>query len=213
MPVKVSALFWDNDGILVDTERLYFQANEKVLSEMGFALSAEVFRQYWLLESKGLIAIGERLGWSEETIVRLRAKRDEIYSELLLSGNLTLPGVEETLQQLPSSVIQAIVTSSKRDHFESIHRRTKLLPYFQFILAEGDYARSKPEPDPYLAAVKRSGIPPEQCLVIEDSERGLRSATAAGLRCWVIPSELTRDGDFSAAERVLTNVTQVLECF
>ena len=211
--MKVAALFWDNDGVLVDTERLYFQANAKVLSEEEFALTTELFRKFWLYESKGLIAIGDRQGWSEETVNGLRAKRDEIYSELLSSADHTLPRVEETLRQVPKDVLQAIVTSSKRDHFELIHRRTKLLPYFQFVLAEGDYARSKPEPDPYLAAIKRSGIPPEQCLVIEDSERGLRAATAAGLRCWVIPSELTRESDFSAAERVLSNVSQVLDCF
>ena len=71
------------------------------------------------------------------------------------------------------------------------------------MLAQGDYARAKPEPDPYLRAVERLGLEPDRCLVIEDSERGLRAAKAAGLRCWVIPSRLTAGGRFDAADAVL----------
>jgi beta-phosphoglucomutase-like phosphatase (HAD superfamily) len=81
-----------------------------------------------------------------------------------------------------------------------------LLPHFELVLVQGDYARSKPEPDPYLRAVERLGVPAARCLVIEDSERGLRSARAAGLRCWVIPSALTAGGRFDDADAVLADL-------
>ena len=100
----------------------------------------------------------------------------------------------------------AIVTSSQRDHFEQIHRSTRLLQHFELVLTHGDYARAKPEPDPYLMALERLSLPAEACLVIEDSERGLRAAKAAGLACWVIPTALTRAGDFRAADQVLESV-------
>ena len=60
----------------------------------------------------------------------------------------------------------------------------------------GDYARSKPAPDPYLAALGRFAIKREAAVVIEDSERGLRSAIAAGIDCIVVYNKFTRDSEF-----------------
>jgi beta-phosphoglucomutase-like phosphatase (HAD superfamily) len=80
------------------------------------------------------------------------------------------------------------------------------LDHFELVLLQGDYARAKPEPDPYLRAVERLGVAAERCLVIEDSERGLRAAKAAGLRCWVIPSALTVGQRFDAADAVLADL-------
>jgi beta-phosphoglucomutase-like phosphatase (HAD superfamily) len=69
---------------------------------------------------------------------------------------------------------------------------------------------SKPHPEPYLLAVKRSGFRKEECLVIEDSERGLMAAKAAGLRCIVVPSEFTRGSSFAGAYKVLENLREPL---
>lgn len=96
-----------------------------------------------------------------------------------------------------------------RDHFNLIHARTGLLTYFDFALTDGDYAASKPDPAAYLAAVTRAGVDPSSCVVIEDSERGLASAVAAGLRCVVAPSRLTRGSRFDGAWRVLDDVRDV----
>ena len=81
-----------------------------------------------------------------------------------------------------------------------------MLAHFELVLLQGDYPRAKPEPDPYLRAVERLGVPGDRCLVIEDSERGLRAAKAAGLRCWVIPSDLTAGGAFETADAVLASL-------
>jgi HAD superfamily hydrolase (TIGR01509 family) len=103
-----------------------------------------------------------------------------------------------------------IVTSSQRTHFDRIHRSTDLLRYFDFVLANGDYGRHKPHPDPYLAGAARLGLAPDRCLAIEDTERGLRSATAAGMRCLVIPRPLSRDADFASAHEVLASAADVV---
>lgn len=71
---------------------------------------------------------------------------------------------------------------------------------------EGDYERHKPHPDPYLAAAARFGVAPSRCLVIEDTQRGLAAAHAAGMRCVVIPQALSRGSDFSRAERILDSM-------
>jgi len=78
------------------------------------------------------------------------------------------------------------------------------------VLTAGDYTHSKPHPEPYRLAVERSGCRQEECLVIEDSERGFRAAQAAGLRCIVVPSEFTRGSNFAGAYKVLGNLTELL---
>ena len=68
---------------------------------------------------------------------------------------------------------------------------------------------SKPNPEPYLTALKKSGFNAEECLVVEDSPRGLASALAAGIRCLVIPNDLTRGASFTGAWRVLESCLEI----
>ena len=68
---------------------------------------------------------------------------------------------------------------------------------------------SKPDPEPYLTALERNGLAADECLVVEDSERGLQAAVAAGIRCAVIPQGLTRTSDFSQAHVVLNDIGEL----
>ena len=102
-----------------------------------------------------------------------------------------------------------VVTSSREDHFNIIHQKNSLLKYFDFVLTSDDYTKTKPSPAPYLKAVAKTGLNKEECIVIEDSERGLRAALSAGLKCYVIPTSLTKYSDFSGAEKILNNISEV----
>lgn len=206
----IKGIFWDNDGILVDTEPLYFRATREVLTEFGVELTQQLFIDISLKAGSSLFSlVADNLTTAE--VDAARNARDARYSELLQDESRVLPGVEETLAGLHGKVKMAIVTSSRPEHFALIHRHSGLLKYFDFVLARDDYVYSKPHPEPYLTALRRSGLPPEECMVIEDSERGLLSACRAGLRCFVIPGKLTMAGDFSSAERVLADVREVPE--
>jgi len=195
------ALLWDHDGVLVDTERLYFQATRELLAEAGVQLTEADYRRYLLVAGTGAWHLAAERGHGPERIAELRRRRDARYRDLLLAEDVLIPGVPELLASLQPRVRMAIVTSSKRAHFDAIHQRTGLPQYFELILAREDYAQSKPDPEPYRIALARLGLRPERCLVIEDSQRGLIAAHAAGLACWVIPSELTRDSSFELAQR------------
>ncbi len=74
-----------------------------------------------------------------------------------------------------------------------------------------DAHNEKPHPEPYLKALKKSGCKASECLVIEESERGLAAAKAAGIKCIVIPNGFTSQGDFSGAYRILDNIQQVVD--
>jgi HAD superfamily hydrolase (TIGR01509 family) len=120
-----------------------------------------------------------------------------------------IPGIVETLDALRGRYVMGVVTSSRKDHFDLIHEHTGLLQYFDFVLTASDYPRVKPYPDPYLAAVERSGVGADACIAIEDSERGLEAATLAGVRCIVVPTALTRGGQFAKAQRVLASASEI----
>jgi HAD superfamily hydrolase (TIGR01509 family) len=195
------ALLWDHDGVLVDTERLYFQATRELLAETGVELTAADYRRYLLVANTGAWHLAAAQGYDEAAIASLRKRRDQRYHSLLLNEEVLIPGVPQLLAQLHARTRMAVVTSSKRAHFEAIHDRTDLTRYFELILTREDYVLSKPDPEPYRTALARMGLRAEQCLVLEDSERGLVAAKAAGLPCWVIPSELTRESSFALADR------------
>jgi HAD superfamily hydrolase (TIGR01509 family) len=209
VPPRPIALLWDNDGVLVDTEGLYFRATREVLATVDVELDEPLYLQLFLREGRGAFHLARERGLDEAQIGELRTARDARYMQLLEAGPLLIAGVQQAVSALACLYRMAIVTSSLRDHFELIHRSTLLLHHFELVLTHGDYARAKPAPDPYLTALARLGLPAEACLVIEDSERGLRAAHAAGLRCWVVPSPLTREGSFAGAERVFTNLGEL----
>ena len=206
----IKAILWDNDGVLVDTERLYFRATQEVLSTIGFELTETHFTELFLIEARGAWHLVRELGFSEPEVENLRQTRNRIYSEYLAKEKLLIEGVEEVLSELHGKYTMAIVTSSLREHFDLIHHSTGLLKYFDFVVASGDYTKYKPDPEPYLVALERAGCTADECIAVEDSLRGLLSATGAGIRCYVVPQELTSTSDFSAAFKVLTNIRDLL---
>ena len=204
--ITAKAILWDNDGVLVDTEHLYFRANQEALAGIGIDLDAAAYVELFLREGRGAWHLARERGLAPDEVDALRAARDRRYFQLVTEADVLIPGVGTIVPALARRYRLAIVTSSDPEPFARAHARTGLLEHFELVLAQGDYARAKPAPDPYLSAVERLGVRGERCLVIEDSERGLRAAKAAGLCCWVIPSGLTATGCFDAADAVLDNL-------
>ena len=210
MAEPARAIFWDNDGVLVETEHLYFQATQEVFASIGIDLTRDDYVALFLVKGRGAWHIAEQRGVSPADIKRLRNDRNARYSELLAQGPRLAAGVTEVLDALHGRYVMGVVTSSRKDHFDIIHRDTGLLKYFDFVLTASDFTRVKPDPEPYVRAVERSGVPADACVAIEDSTRGLESAKAAGISCIVVPTALTRHSDFAAADRVLGSIGELL---
>lgn len=205
----IKAIFWDNDGVLVDTEHLYFEATQRVLAEAGIHLTQEEYRQLFLVQGRGAWHLAEERGALPGEIERLRDRRNALYSDLLAHGPRVIDGIATVLDALHGTYVMGVVTSSRKDHFDVIHRATGLLKYFDFVLTSDDFTRVKPDPEPYRRAIERSGVRPDACVAIEDSARGLESAKGAGIRCIVVPTPLTRGSDFTGAHRVLEGVGEI----
>jgi len=196
-------IFWDNDGVLMETEHLYYQANAEALASAGVALTIDDFRRISLRQGESVLTLAAGDG------AELRRVRDEIYYRLLGEEARVIPGVQATLERLHGRLPMAIVTSCRRENFLQMHRASGLLGYFDFILTREDYNASKPDPEPYLTACARAGLDPSRCLAIEDSERGIKSAARAGLSVAAIPGELNQGGDFAAARWLLDAIDEL----
>jgi HAD superfamily hydrolase (TIGR01509 family) len=206
--LRARYLLWDHDGVLVDTERWYFESTAEAVGRLGIRLDRA---RHLELQSRGIPSweLAREAGIDEAVIAAHRAERDARYREYLRRENIEIEGVERVLEELGQRHEMAVVTTSKRVDFELIHRTRSIVPHMAFVLTLEDYPKAKPAPDPYLAALARFGARPDEAIVIEDSERGLRSALAAGIRCIVVENEFTRGRDFSGAERVLESLQQL----
>ena len=193
---RIRYLLWDNDGVLVDTEQFYFRAGQQVLGEIGVSLSQTQFREVSLRRGESVFELARTRGISDAQRRALGRQRDALYSAYLHSENIRIPGVEQAVATCATHFKMCIVSSSMKNNFFEIHERTgKLLSYFSFQLLNSDYPRSKPHPDPWLTAMARFGATPEQCLVIEDSPRGIRAARAADMTVVAVESHFFKAVD------------------
>ncbi len=214
-----SHILFDHDGVLVNTEPLYYKATRQILAEMGVELS---LNDYLCAQAAGNAAwfAARDKGYGEVEIAAGRDQRNVLYQTYLQEEDISIAGVNEALGRLGKQCRMAIVTTAKPADFALIHYGLKgqitsqdqrgIVSHMDFVLANGDYERSKPHPDPYLAGLDRFGIEPSQALVVEDSERGLRAAVAAGVDCAVVHHEFTASQDFSAATYRIKTLAELM---
>lgn len=175
------AILWDNDGVLVDTERWFFEANRLELAALGVTATSAQFEEINMTRGVSLLSLS---GLEGDDLRALYARRDARYGELLRTERLAIPGMLELLKRMKAHfVITGIVTASRREHFDIIHGPTGMLEHVDFVVLREDYPRAKPHPDAYLAALGRAGLSARNCIAVEDSPRGITAARAAGLDC------------------------------
>src|SRR4029450_11814984 len=188
----IKAIFWDNDGVLVNTEHIYFEATQRILATIGIPLTPDQYLELFLVQGKGAWHLAEEKGFTAREIEALRSQRNTLYGQLLAEAPLVIDGVDRVLGSLHGRYVMGVVTSCRKDHFDVIHRNTGLLKYFDFVFTREQYNTAKPDPEPSLKAVEKSGCGPEACLAVEDSLRGLTAAKTAGIKGIVLPTPLTR---------------------
>lgn len=210
--MALAGVLWDNDGVLVDTERLFYQANRELFLRLGVDLSEQQFFDWYLADNCGAWHLVTSLQLTNEKIEQLRGARNVRYAQLLAGADVRpVAGVEAVLADLAPRLAMGVVTSSNGDHFRQIHEKLGLLRHFRFALTSEHYADSKPAPEPYLLGLERLGLAAAQCVVVEDSPRGLQAATAAGLRCIVLRHLLTRHYGFPGAWKVVDHMGELHE--
>ncbi len=206
--MKKKYLLFDNDGVLVETERWYYEANVKALSQIDIELSFDVYIE---IMARGGTAweVAQKQGISKRIIDKQRKQRDVYYREFIDSEHIEIDGVLETLENLKDEYQMGIITTSRRVDFDLIHNKREIIKYMDFTLCVEEYPRSKPHPDPYLAGMKRFNATKDECLVIEDSQRGLTSAVNAKIECVVVKNEFTLTHDLSKASYRIDEIVEL----
>jgi HAD superfamily hydrolase (TIGR01509 family) len=203
-------ILWDHDGVLVNTEPLYYKANKTALRELGIGLSLKNYMNY-MQTGKSIWHLASDNGFTDDIILEKRNYRDKYYRQYLISENIEIKGVTDVLYALRKKYRMAIITTSKKDDFELIHKNRNILNFMDFYLVLGDYENAKPEPDPYIAGMNKFNALPDECVVIEDNARGLKSALAAGIDCIIINSGFTESHDFTGAAMIVKSIRELLE--
>lgn len=186
MPEPTAVLF-DMDGTLIDSEPVWFETEVGLLAELGYELGPEhwpyVLGQPNEVACKYLLNVsGLPLTWQE-----LSARIEAAMVPILSQGVELLPGVKDLLVELAAAgVPTALVSASPRSIVDACLGGIGA-DFFRHTVAGDDVALAKPDPEPYLLAARLLGVPPEECVVIEDSPIGTASGAAAGCRVLSVP--------------------------
>ena len=135
--MKKSLILFDNDGVLVDTEKWYYEANRIIQAELGHSLDTFRYQQRMKLGISSWDWLREH-GVSEEDIRAGKEHRDQLYQEFLLTKEISIPGVEDTLLRLRPFFKMAIVTTARREDFDLIHNNRPFTAYMDAIFTLGD---------------------------------------------------------------------------
>jgi HAD superfamily hydrolase (TIGR01509 family) len=207
----IEAILWDNDGLLVDSESLFFELTRNAFAEAGFQIESGYWGIEYLGNAKHSSEIALELGMSPVLAKSVIDRRNERFLRCLEQPVPLLPYVRETIEALSGRIRLALVTGSPRDKVEMMHRDNGLLGHFEVIVTDNDISNPKPHPEPYIRALERLGLEPGQCLAVEDSMRGVASAHAAGIPCIAVPNALTRVQRFDLAFAIEERVSGVLK--
>jgi HAD superfamily hydrolase (TIGR01509 family) len=196
---KYRALLFDMDGLMVDTERLYLQANDRIAARYGTTVTMGTIAKMMgraTLESLRIFADDLRIAAEPR---ELQAQRDVIMLELVQSDLVTMPGLDEIIAYARQHFRLGLATGSSTPFMTEVLRRLGLLSTFDVLQSSDDLAHGKPNPEIYLRTAKRLSVEPEQSIVLEDSSNGVRAGWAAGCYVIAVPNEHTQAQDLSAA--------------
>jgi HAD superfamily hydrolase (TIGR01509 family) len=209
--VRIRALVFDFDGLIVDTEGPIFRAWQRIYREHGQQLP----REQWLTiigTSTGpfdpLLDLRQRTGDPLDRD-QLDALERRYYQEATAMQQL-LPGVERYLAEARRLGLKTAVASSSKANWVTTHlERFGIHAHFDAILCREDVRRTKPDPELYQQALKRLSVAAAETIAFEDSTNGIRAAKAAGIFCVAVPNPLTADLDLSQADLRLESLEAV----
>ncbi|MBM3939497.1 MAG: HAD family hydrolase [SAR202 cluster bacterium] len=209
--VTVRAIVFDFDGTILETESPAYESMREIFDRLGVPLTMDIwgrviggtagkFDIFDLLESR----LGRMLD-RDALRSEQRAKHHDIVMRLQV-----LPGVASHLREAKSRGLKlAVASSSSRGWVEGHLERLALLPHFDALRTRDDVARTKPEPDVYLAALAALGVEPHEAIAIEDSPNGVTAARAAGIFCVAVPNLLTRQLSLEHADLVVETLEAI----
>ncbi|MFD1886461.1 beta-phosphoglucomutase [Paenibacillus wenxiniae] len=183
--MAIKAVIFDLDGVIVSTDEFHYQAWKKMSDEEGISFNHTInnrLRGVSRMESLNIILERAEREYTAEEKQALAERKNEYYKQSLV--NLTpddlLPGAKDTIDELKRRKVKIAIGSSSKNT-PTILKQIGLADAFDAVADGNDITHSKPDPEVFLLAASKLGIPPEECLVVEDAEAGVQAAIAGGM--------------------------------
>lgn len=203
-----AAILFDIDDLLADTEALHFRAYRRALAEAGVRLRECDYADHWIRKGGGIVDFC-RLRSLTHDPTALRLRKADVYQALLARSLRPMPGAMAALERFANGYRLAAATSAFADAARAVLDGLQMARFFEVVVTGSDVQHPKPAPDIFLKAAAGLHVAPAECVVLEDAEKGVQAARAAGMKVIAVPSRLTRGNDFSAADRVVGSLDEV----
>ncbi|MEN6498282.1 MAG: beta-phosphoglucomutase family hydrolase [Thermoguttaceae bacterium] len=209
MDNRVGVIF-DMDGVLVDSYQAHFESWRMIAAEEGLTITEKQFAATFGRTSREIIAAwwGEEL--TEAEIRKLDDRKEAAYRQILANDFPAMPGVRALIERLHNAgMALAIGSSGPPENIEVILDHLQAQSLFQAVVSGADVTRGKPDPQVFLKAAQRLGIPPDRCVVVEDAPLGVDAAHGAGAAAIGFASTgRTREG-LAKAELVVDSLEEI----
>ncbi len=202
-PYPIRAVAFDMDGLMVNTEELYFEVGQTLLRRRGREFTDRLRRGMMGLPGPQAFALmieQEELKDTPETLAR---ESDEVFAAMLPDRLRPLTGLFELLDALDARQLpRCVATSSPLSFANVVLEGVCVLSRVDFVITAEHVAKGKPHPDIYLGAAQKLAVLPCEVLVLEDSQHGSRAGVASGACTVAVPGEHSRDHDFAGVHFV-----------
>lgn len=196
----IKAVIFDMDGLILDTEKLLVKYWCQAANEAGFPMQREHALNIRSLARKFAIPYLQGIFGEDFDYVKIRTRRMELMNEYITEHGLeTKAGLSELLKYLKANNIPAAVaTATDYERTEKYLTQVGVFEYFSKIVCATMVESGKPKPDIYLYAAQQLGLAPSECLALEDSPNGVRSASSAGCVTVMVPDLTQPDAELNA---------------
>ncbi len=202
------------NGVITDDEDLHELATIEVFGDIGVHLTSENYRIFCLgrTDITAFRDLFEKLEIHDQNMNEVIATKSLRYQKLIRGNLKVYPGIIELIKKLHKKYTLALTSSSTFDEVQVVVDQLGIKDLFKVIVTSKDVLHGKPDPEPYLLTADKLNVTCESCLVIEDSENGIRSAKKAGMKCVAItttenPNKLT------IADRIIDNFSQLTDAY
>lgn len=211
IPAHIQAIIFDMDGVLIASEEAHYQAEYELMKRRGHDLPRELFKNYAGSSSKDIFNdLRQKFQLSEDNRSLIREKHQLFWAQI--DKKITLvPGVLNLIKRLQKlRYLLAVGSSADRNSIERLLTKTEISKFFAIIVGADDVKRAKPFPDIFLEAAHHLETPPTNCLVIEDSAKGVSAAKAAGMYVIGFRNPASGNQDLSATDAIIDDFRQIV---
>ncbi|RPI44469.1 MAG: hexitol phosphatase HxpB [Bacteroidetes bacterium] len=212
--MSISAIIFDMDGVLIDSEHHWQQTERSLFGELGIELTDELLVQTRGLRTEEMVAHwNSRFDLAHVSPEELKRRYDERMVETMRTEVLLMDGAEDAILFFRQKGLPvALATCSTRTHIEAALERHGLLNHFDLMVSAAEGMQGKPHPEVYLITASRLGIDPSRCLAIEDSFFGVIAAKAARMKVVAMPDPSEFDQPrFGAADLKIRSLREINE--